>query len=276
MSERIDATLVTWYDPLHTKSTARNVLRCITMEMYSKLPKSILQSNQLEERVAKIQSGDERLRTKVLEQYQPFIKKITSKVCKKYIDQNMDEYSEALYAFNIAIDKYNHNVGVRFLSFASVVIRQKVIDYIRKETRQVKVTFFDQRDKMDVNDGEPSFIEQQISIEKYEQQIQNEQLAHEIEEYSKLLNDYGITFQTLTKKCPKHKDAIRNMKNITSLIVEDPELSRILLEKKQLPINDLLKHASCSRKTIERNRKYIIALALISLGGFQQLKSYIN
>ncbi|GAY78475.1 RNA polymerase sigma-54 factor RpoN [Sporolactobacillus inulinus] len=49
-----------------------------------------------------------------------------------------------------------------------------------------------------------------------------------------------------------------------------------LKKKKQLPIKDLLQFVSCSRKTIERNRKYIIALALIYIGGFSALRSYIE
>jgi RNA polymerase sigma factor len=98
----------------------------------------------------------------------------------------------------------------------------------------------------------------------------------EIEEYQKLLKKFGLNFKVLSKHCPKHVDARENAKEIARLLTENEELSQFLMEKKQLPIKDLLNMVSCSRKTIERNRKYIIAVSLIYLGEFQALKSYIQ
>jgi RNA polymerase sigma factor len=49
-----------------------------------------------------------------------------------------------------------------------------------------------------------------------------------------------------------------------------------LYAKKRLPIKELERHVHISRKTIERNRKYIIAIAIILSGEFHYLQDYIK
>ncbi|TLS38788.1 RNA polymerase sigma-I factor [Pseudalkalibacillus caeni] len=234
------------------------------------------ETNTIEEKINKIQNGDTFLRNQLLEDYQPFVKKITSKVCNRYINQNMDEFSIGLYAFNEAIDQYKEGQGSRFLTFADMVIRRRVIDYIRKEARQNKHVFLEPEELDEEGRVEDSYAEQRASIDHYEMDRQREIRVYEIEEYRELISKYGITFKVLSKQCPKHIDARENAKSIAKMIAEDEYLSGFLLEKKQLPIKDLLTKVSCSRKTIERNRKYIIAVALIYLGGFNSLKPYIQ
>ncbi|MCA0171249.1 hypothetical protein [Bacillus sp. RAR_GA_16] len=58
----------------------------------------------LEDKVDSIQKGNQALRNQLLEDYQPFIKKITSKVCNRYINHSMDEFSIGLSAFNEAME----------------------------------------------------------------------------------------------------------------------------------------------------------------------------
>ncbi|WP_308216608.1 RNA polymerase sigma-I factor [Pseudalkalibacillus decolorationis] len=230
----------------------------------------------IEDKVKKIAQGDEFLRNELLEDYQPFIKKVTSKVCNQYIDHSRDEYSIGLSAFNEAINQYQEGQGSRFLTFADMVIRRRVIDYIRKEARQNRYIFLEPEETDEEGRLEDSYAEQKAAIEHFDHQQQIETRVYEIEEFQELLKDYGITFKVLSKNCPKHIDARENAKQIAKLLAEDKQLASYLSEKKQLPIKDLLNMVSCSRKTIERNRKYIIAIALIYLGGYTSLKSYIE
>jgi RNA polymerase sigma factor len=59
-------------------------------------------------------------------------------------------------------------------------------------------------------------------------------------------------------------------------LIEDDELREFLFHKKQLPVKQLEAKVAVSRKTIERNRKYIIAMAIILSGEFLYLKEYIK
>lgn len=230
----------------------------------------------IEDKVKLAQQGDELVRQELLTEYQPFIKKVISKVCHRYVNERMDEYSIGLVAFNEAIDQYSEGQGSKFLTFANMVIRRRVIDFIRKEQRQTQNIVLQYEDEDEEGNLEETYAEQKASIAHYDAEMESRNRVDEIQEYREFLKSYDITFEELIKHCPKHIDARENAKEIARLIAENKELSDYLMEKKRLPIKNIEKIVSCSRKTIERNRKYIIAVTLIHLGGFTALQSYID
>ena len=63
---------------------------------------------------------------------------------------------------------------------------------------------------------------------------------------------------------------------IAKKLHEDERLSARLDQDGRLPIAGLLAGFSLSRKTIEKNRKYIIALYLILKSDMEILKGYIE
>jgi RNA polymerase sigma factor len=78
------------------------------------------------------------------------------------------------------------------------------------------------------------------------------------------------------EQSPKHMDARQNAIKVAQILIEHDELKRILFTKKQLPVKQLETLVSVSRKTIERNRKYIIAMTIILSGDYIYLKDYIR
>lgn len=232
------------------------------------------EGEKLDEMIMNAKNGNEAIRNQLLEQYKPFIKKCSSKATGRFISDSMDEFSVGLIAFNEAIDQFNQEQG-HFLSFASVVIQRRVIDYIRKEGRVHQHIVYEQVTYEEDEINNESYFEQQKSMQIYEGEIEKLNRVEEIKEYQKLLSEYDITFLALSEQCPKHIDARENAKQIAKLLASDPELSHYLFEKKRLPIKKLEERVKSSRKTIERNRNYIIAVALIYIGGFQALQSYI-
>jgi RNA polymerase sigma factor len=235
-----------------------------------------LKDKAVENKIKEIQKGNEDLRNDFIQQYRPFIKKVASKVCKRYINDSMDEYSIGLLAFNEAIDQYTDDQGAKFLTFANMVIQRRIIDHIRKEERQNRNIYLDRDDNEEEDRGEESYAEKKAALDQYDQEKQAEIRLQEIEEYRNLLEEFKISFATLSKECPKHVDARENAINIAKMVAKSEVFTKYLLERKQLPIKDLLEHVDCSRKTIERNRKYIIAIALIYIGKFTALASYID
>ncbi|TCS79404.1 RNA polymerase sigma-I factor [Tepidibacillus fermentans] len=231
----------------------------------------------LEEIVALIQSGDHVLRNQIIKEYQPFIIKTSSKVCKRYIDPNQDdEYSIALSAFNEAIDFFQPEQNRSFLTFADTVIKRRLIDYIRRESKylnQIPMTMFDIPDE---EEHVINFVEVKQSIDVYHQQQQREERKEEIIRYTKEIAKYGITLSDLVKFSPKHQDTRENLFQIADILANDQELVGFLLETKTLPIKGLLSKVAVSRKTLERNRKYLIALAIIKIYDFHHLKAYLQ
>ena len=64
--------------------------------------------------------------------------------------------------------------------------------------------------------------------------------------------------------------------DVAHVIMEDEQLIQFLFDKKSLPMKQLVDRVQVSRKTIERQRKYIIAIVLILAGEFQMLQEYIR
>lgn len=230
--------------------------------------------NSLEEEVLLIQQGNSRLQNKLINKYKPFIAKTVSSVCKRYIDETDDEFSIGLIAFNEAIEKYSVDKGSSLLSFAELLIKRRVIDYIRKEARVKTVTLVASNDNGEEN--VQSKIESDLSIDDYEKKVQQEHRREEIIHFQKVLVDFGLSFSDLVQNSPKHVDARQNAMLVAKALVEEEDLIQVLFEKKQLPIKQLETKVEVSRKTIERNRKYIIAMAIILVGDYLYLKDYIK
>ncbi len=83
---------------------------------------------------------------------------------------------------------------IQSLAFAELIIKRKVIDYIRKEARTA------QHINMDVQEGDDqessqSLIEAELSIDEYRKQIEQEQRREEILFFQKRLKEYGLSFK---------------------------------------------------------------------------------
>lgn len=228
----------------------------------------------LEETVIEIQNGNHNLQNKLIEDYKPFIAKNVSAVCKRYISESDDEFSIGLIAFNEALEKYSKEKGSSFLSFGELLIKRRVIDYIRKEARVRNINFISNGETDE--EGAQSKIEANLSVDDYQRKVEQEQRKEEILHFHKVLQDFGLSFQELLEISPKHADARLNAIMVSKAVVENNELKSALFEKKQLPIKQLESKVTVSRKTIERNRKYIIAMAIILSGDYLYLKDYLK
>nr|WP_253293356.1 RNA polymerase sigma factor SigI [Bacillus safensis] len=252
-----------------------NIGRTEVKPLLSLLFKKGKKKQTLEQSAISIQQGDSELQNALIEQYKPFVAKTVSSVCKRYIDEKDDEFSIGIIAFNEAIEKYSAEKGNSLLAFAELIIKRKVIDYIRKEARNAPTV---QMDLQESENGEysQSMIEAELSANEYRRLIEQEHRREEIEHFKERLKVYGLTFQELLEHSPKHADARQNAIKVAHTLVEHDELRTILFQKKQLPVKQLEKLVEVSRKTIERNRKYIIAMAIIMTGDYVYLKDYLK
>lgn len=229
----------------------------------------------LEETVELIQQGDTALHNELIDSYKPFIAKTVSSVCKRYIHESDDEFSIGLIAFNEAIQKYSPDKGSSLISFSEVLIKRRVIDYIRKQSKYQNLSF-NGGANLDEDESAGSSIEDELSIEDFRKKTDDELRREEILQFTQILQQFELTFTDLIEQSPKHADARKNAMAVAKILVENEELKTILIEKKRLPIKQLESYVSLSRKTIERNRKYIIAISLILAGDYVYLKDYIK
>ncbi|WP_026801177.1 RNA polymerase sigma-I factor [Pontibacillus halophilus] len=230
--------------------------------------------NNIEELIEAAQAGDEEIQNQLLSQYQPFIAKSVSEVCKRYIDSSKDdEFSIGLMAFHEAIQSYSKDKGSSFLSFAKLVVKRKVIDYIRYEQNHVVTASLD-----DEHDDEQLENPQEIQAAKdrFEKESQNWQRKTEIEDYNEKLQEFKLSFSELSEVAPKHRDARESAISVARVIYEDELLLQFVQTKKKLPIKDLSTKVSVSKKTLERNRKFILAIVILMSEDYVYLKEYVK
>ncbi|RAK23082.1 RNA polymerase sigma factor [Anoxybacillus vitaminiphilus] len=226
----------------------------------------------IEQEISEIQQGNTDLQNRIIHDYKPFIAKTVSSVCKRFINEGDDEFSIGLIAFNEAIEKYSIDKGSSFIAFAELLIKRRVIDYIRKEAKLRTVHIEEEEEK----DTAQTYLDTKLSMEEFYKKIEQEQRREEIIHYQKVLKEFGISFQELVEQSPKHFDARLNAIKVAKLLAENRELCTKLFEKKQLPIKQLQSMVHLSRKTLERNRKYIIAITIVLTGDYVYLKDYIK
>ncbi|WP_367758627.1 hypothetical protein [Ammoniphilus sp. 3BR4] len=155
------------------------------------------------------------------------------------------------------------------------MIRRRVIDFIRKQVRhrgQLSYEYSVQGgEKLDL-----SSLEIQISLQQYELDHEASLRREEIQHYKEKLKEYNIDLMDLADRSPKHADARQNAIQMARMIVDNIQLRSLFLEKRKLPIKELMQHVTVSRKTIERNRMYIIAIVLLLIEDYQYLQCYLN
>lgn len=233
-----------------------------------------IKKDSLEESVYQIQSGNHMLLNKLLQAYKPFIAKCVSEVCKRYIDPTKDdEFSIGFFGFYEAITCYSNDKGSSFLSFARLVIKRKTIDYIRKEsTRPTSLSIDETYDEEKLENP----IEISVANRIYQTEQDEWNRRQEIHLLAKKLKQYKLSFRELVEASPKHSDARATAIGIAHVLYHNTSMRMFVYKKKQLPMKQLVEQVDVSKKTLERNRKYILAIFIILDSDFVYLQDFLK
>lgn len=225
-----------------------------------------------------VQQGKEEARENLIKKYLPFIFKVTARTCKRFVYWEDDEVSVALLAFNEALNKYDLQQETSFFTFAETVIRNRLIDYFRQTQQGVQDVPWSSLLRDDQDDAAVRIdkLTWQEAVECHYEKETAEMRREEIKEYSKKLKEFGINFEDLVKDSPKHQDARIAAYQVAKLISQKEDYFSYLQRTKMLPLKELEQAVRVSRKTLERRRKYIIALVVIIKGEFYFLQDYLE
>ncbi|WP_117170777.1 RNA polymerase sigma-I factor [Paraliobacillus sediminis] len=228
----------------------------------------------LERQVHLVQLGDRKLQNKLLKAYKPYIAKCVSEVCKRYINPSRDdEFSVGLFAFNEAMNGYSSEKGSSFLSFAQLIIKRKTIDYIRKESARLKVISLDENFDNVMMDN-PIEINVANKVDKFN--IDQWNRRNEILMFATELSYFHLSISELMRVSPKHKDARESAIQVARTLYQNEKMREFVQTKKKIPITQLMEYVTVSKKTLERNRKYILAIFIVLDGDFLYIKEYIK
>jgi len=232
--------------------------------------------------------GDGAARETLIDRYAPFALKVASQVTGGYVELGRhDEASVALIALNESIDRYDPGRGSNFLGFAREVIRRRLIDlYRRNRSRWREIPAGSLAEGEFATDpagggqaGGGWGIEatQLVEAERLHQEMEEtDERQEEVFRYREALAAYGITLDELVEFCPRHEDARRRAIEVARILASRPDMVQHLRRTGELPLKALSALTPVSRKTIERQRKYIIAIVVILTEDLPHLKEYLR
>lgn len=230
------------------------------------------------ELLAAARSGDGQARERLIHDYTPFVLRVASQAAGRYLQVGVDEeYSIGLLAFNEAIDAYDPGKGA-FLSFAQTVIRRRLIDYFRQRHHRPPETSLEAEAEGEA-EGHASPALEQAARRAWSQHEETWQRSEEIAEFRRILRGYDIELADLARACPKHADTRARVLRVAHRLAEDAVLAGSVVKHKVLPLRamaGLLADTGVSRKTVERHRKYLMAVFLLLVHDFPYLKAYVE
>ena len=209
----------------------------------------------------------------LIREYMPFIKSETARFMgRPPVEGEDDELSIAMIAFHEAIVSYSADRGA-FLKFAAMIIKSRLIDFSRKEQRHKTVISLDTP-----SDDEGGTIGETIADERdyQDEVVTREATRKEIEELTAEMAKYGVTLTDVAENCPKQERTLSACRAALRYAVENPEILDELLSSGKLPVSRLVSGGGVERKTLERHRKYMVALLLIYTNGFEILRGHLS
>lgn len=231
-----------------------------------------MQFNAINEKIEEIKDDSGKLNSFV-EEYKPFIASCANKVSGKYLNYGSDdELSIAMMAFVEAINSFDSSKG-NFFSLSRNVIKKRLIDYYRIQSRHNNVVpltlhMDGQNEDFDISSGEAFQIFSDQRLAEYRRL--------ELGELGKELAAWNITYSDLARVSPKHSKTRSQCSKLVGLILSQPDMMQQVMVKRYLPITQLEKVSGIPQKTIERFRKYIIAVVVIITGDYTFIRDYIN
>ena len=226
------------------------------------------------DRMAVQAAQDELTLNRLIDQNHSFILRCASAVSRRYITESDDEWSYALYAFTEAVNDYEMERG-SFLSFAELVIRRRLTDYFRTQTKYsaeipVNPIVFtgDIRENESPDPISPSVV-------KHASVTEDRSITYEIEAANHCFSEYGFTFFDLADCSPKASKTKLACAKAVVYILRNSEVLDELRRLHMLPIKVVEINTNIPRKILERHRKYIISATEILSGDYPHLSEYM-
>ena len=222
---------------------------------------------------------DERILENFITENQRFILVCAAKAARRFVTKSDDEWSAALLAFHEAVGAYDAGKG-SFRSFAALIIRRRVTDYLKGEMRHsIEIPVEPYTMTGELTDESPSPLQVRVReqvTKMAEETVQTGSAAEEIGAMQQILGAYGFSFFDLSDCSPKAEKTRRQCALAVRTLIGESDLLARMQTSKTLPIRELALRSGVSRKLLERHRKYIIAAAEILTGDFPVLGEYLR
>ena len=203
--------------------------------------------------------------------YLPFIRSVAAKAMGRPCTDQDDELSVAMIAFHEATRSYTRSRGA-FLRYAALVMRSRIIDFQRSEARHRGHA------SMDTPLGEeeqPLAETLPDTVDHYETSLTLLATNQEVQELKHTLAGYGLRLSDVAENCPKQKRTLDACRKVVRYAKAHPDILDELVRSGKLPLTRLVAETGVERKTLERHRKYLMALLLIYTNGFEIIRGHV-
>lgn len=209
----------------------------------------------------------------LIQDYLPFVRSETAKFLKRPVSDSDDELSIALISFHEAIHNYDETKGA-FLALAAMTIRSRLTDYYRKEKRHMgHISMNSPVGDTDTEMGELIISEEESLADRI---ITRDATRQEIMELSAQMADFGVSLSDVSDNCPQQERNKAICLRAMQYARENTDILDEFLRTKRLPLARLSDGNKSVRKTLERHRKYLVALLLICTNGYEIIRGHIK
>ena len=97
----------------------------------------------------------------------------------------------------------------------------------------------------------------------------------EIREFCEQLGRLGLTLADVADNCPRQERTLDACRRVLACARSRPELLDRLVESGRLPVNELAAGSGVEKKTLERHRKYLVAILLAFTNGYEIIRGHL-
>lgn len=211
----------------------------------------------------------------LIRQYLPFIKSETAKfMSRPPVEGCDDELGIAMYAFHEAVMAYRPAKGA-FLKLAAVAIRNRLIDFRRREARHANQISLDQ--PVDGEEDNRTLTEQLDAGHDNVAENHNRIAAQtELREFAEQLAAFGLSLTDIAENSPRQTRTLTACHQVLAYARRTPELLTELVSSRKLPVAALSAGSGIERKTLERHRRYLVAVLLAYTNGYEIIRGHLR
>ena len=90
-----------------------------------------------------------------------------------------------------------------------------------------------------------------------------------------MMAQFDVSFSDVADNCPRQERTLEACAKAIRYAGENKRLLDELLRTKKLPLAQLVQGSGVERKTLERHRKYILAMLLIQTNGYEIIRGHL-
>ena len=207
----------------------------------------------------------------LVRRFLPFIRSEAAKTLRRGVSDSDDELSIAMMAFHEAVLAYERLRGA-FLPFAAKAIRSRIIDFHRREQRHRGQLSLHEKNEDDRELADTLAVGTDPISERTDRTAARQEIAH----FALGLSEFGLSLTDIADNCPKQSRTLSACHRALDYARGNPELLEQTVRTKKLPITSLAAGAGVERKTLERHRKYMMALLLAYTNGSEIIRCHLG